>query len=68
MNPRTKASLLWGLTGALTFLVGLQAFRLVTGEAVTLDTTVGVALLVGAAATAASYLVERRVVGGKEQS
>ena len=68
IEPRTKASLLGGLTGALTFLVGLQAFRLATGEGATLDVAVGVAVLVGVVAAVASYVVEGRVVGGKEQS
>ena len=68
MNPRTKSSLLWGLTGALVFLVGLQAFRLVTGESVTVEATVGVALLVGVVASVASYVVEGRTLGAKEQS
>ena len=68
MNPRTKSSLLWGLTGALVFLVGLQTYRLVTGESVTLGATVGVALLVGVVAGAASYVVEGRALGAKEQS
>ncbi|PSQ10352.1 hypothetical protein BRC93_09775 [Halobacteriales archaeon QS_5_70_15] len=63
MNRRTKASLLWGLTGALVFLVGLQAFRLVTGETITLEAMFGVALLVGVVAGAASYVVEGRVAG-----
>jgi hypothetical protein len=63
IEPRTKASLLWGVTGALVFLVGLQAFRLVTGESVTLEATFGVALLVGVVASVASYVVEGRVVG-----
>ena len=68
MKPRTKASLLWGVTGALVFLVGLQAFRLVTGEGATIEVTFGVALVVGVVAAAASYVVEGRVVGRKEQS
>jgi hypothetical protein len=68
VNPRTKASLLWGLTGALVFLVGLQAFRLVTGETVTPGATAGVALLVGVVASVAAYIVEGRVVARKEQS
>jgi uncharacterized membrane protein HdeD (DUF308 family) len=63
MKPRTKASLLWGLIGALVFLVGLQAFRLVTGEGAALGVTVGVALLVGGVASVAAYVVEGRVPG-----
>jgi hypothetical protein len=68
VRRRTKASVLWGLTGALTFLVGIQAFRLVTGDGATVGVTVGVALLVGLVAGVSSYLVEGRVVAGKEQS
>ena len=68
MNPRTKASLLWGVTGALVFLVGLQAYRLVTGATVTLGATLGVAVLVGVVAGGSSYLVEGRAIGRKEQS
>ena len=66
MNPRTKASLLWGVIGALTFLVGLQAFRLATGEGATLPVAVGVALLVGVTAAASTYLLGP--AGAKEQS
>jgi hypothetical protein len=68
MKPRTKASLLWGLIGALVFLVGLQAFRLVTGEGATFGVTAGVALLVGVVASVAAYVVEDRGLGEKEQS
>lgn len=69
MRPRTKASLLWGLTDGLAFLVLLQAFRLATGESVTLAATVGVTLLVACGATLATYLLEGRVAGSgqKEQ-
>jgi uncharacterized membrane protein len=68
VEPRTKASLLWGVIGALTFLVGIQAFRLLTGEGATLLVAVGVALLVGVTAAATTYLLEGRVTGPKEQS
>ena len=60
MKRRTKASLLWGLTGALTFLVGLQAFRLVTGEGASIGVTVGVALVVGVVAGSLSHRLAPR--------
>jgi len=66
VNPKTKASLLWGVVGALAFLVGLQAFRLATGEGATLPVAVGVALLVGVTAAASTYLLGP--AGAKEQS
>lgn len=68
MEPRAKASLLWGAIGALTFLVGIQAFRLLTGEGATLLVAVGVALIVGITAAATTYVMEGRVTGSKEQS
>lgn len=68
MEPRTKASLLWGVVGALTFLVGLQAFRLATGEGATLPVAVGVALLVGVTAGTTTYVLDGRLAGPKEQS
>jgi hypothetical protein len=66
VKPRAKASLLWGVIGALVFLVGLQALRLVTGEGVTLLVALVVALAVGIGAAGATYLLEGRVA--KEQS
>jgi hypothetical protein len=68
VNPQAKASLLWGLVGTFVFLVGLQTFRLLTNEPVAFSVAAGVALAVGVAATMVTYLVERRLIGGKEQS
>ena len=68
MNPRLKASLLWGVTGALAFLVLVQAFRLVTGEGVTLLVMLGVAGFVAAGASVSTYVLEGRLGGQKEQS
>jgi hypothetical protein len=67
VEPRARASLLWGLIGALGFLVLLQGYRLLTGEGVTVAATVGVALLVGLGAGAATYAIEGRL-DAKEQS
>jgi hypothetical protein len=68
VKPRTKASLVWGVVGALVFLVGVQGFRLLTGEGATLGVAVGVAVLVGVAAAAGTYLLDGRLSGAKEQS
>jgi purine-cytosine permease-like protein len=67
MEPRLKSSLLWGLTGALSFLVLVQGYRLVTGEGATLLVALGVAVLVAVVASVSSYVLEGRV-GRKEQS
>ncbi|PSP61692.1 hypothetical protein BRC77_12370 [Halobacteriales archaeon QH_8_64_26] len=58
MRSRTKASLLWGLIGAMSFLVLVQAYELVGGLAVGFGTKLGVALLVAAAATSLAYAAE----------
>ncbi len=47
MEPRTKASLLWGLVGALTFLVLLQAYQLATQQFAALGVVVAVTAAVG---------------------
>ncbi len=61
MAARTRASLLWGLVGALSFLVLAQGTRLVIGLEVGLPSLGGVALGVFVAATAASHLLGRRL-------
>jgi uncharacterized membrane protein len=68
VNPQAKASLLWGLVGTFIFLVGIQTFRLLTDEPIAFGVAAGVALAVGVAATVATYLLEQRLMRGKEQS
>ncbi|MFC7047097.1 hypothetical protein ACFQH6_18380 [Halobacteriaceae archaeon GCM10025711] len=58
MRPRVKSSLLWGLVGALSFLVLAQGYRLVTDRGVGLPALLVVAVVVAVAATAASYLAD----------
>ncbi len=53
---RRRASLLWGLVGALAFLVLVQGFELLGGESVTVAVKAGVAVAVGVAAAVSSYL------------
>ncbi|SNZ17802.1 hypothetical protein SAMN06269185_3128 [Natronoarchaeum philippinense] len=58
MRPRVKASLLWGVIGALSFLVLHQAYLLLDGEFTSVGAVAGVTLLVGVAAAGTSYLAE----------
>lgn len=58
MRSRAKAGLLWGVIGALAFLVLHQAYLLVGGEFTSVAVVVGTTLVVGVAAGVASYLAE----------
>jgi len=54
MDRRRKASLLWGLVGALSYLVLLQGYELVTVERVDLGVKFGVAVVVFVGASVVS--------------
>jgi len=41
VNARTRASLLWGAVGGLSFLVLLQGYHLLGGESVSVPVAVG---------------------------
>jgi uncharacterized membrane protein YhhN len=56
MDPRTKSSLLWGLVGALAFLVLAQGWILLGGSLVGPVATFGVSLAVFAAAATAAHV------------
>jgi hypothetical protein len=58
MEPRLKASLLWGLVGALAFLVLVQGYELLDGPGVSFLVKLAVATGVFGGATAASYVAE----------
>ena len=62
MNRRTRESLLWGVVGALSFLVLVQGYELLTEAAVTVGVKAGVALLVGVAAAVGSHLARDRLL------
>lgn len=47
MEPTVKSSLLWGLIGALSYLVLIQAYHLTTGQFVGIREMAGVAVAVG---------------------
>jgi hypothetical protein len=56
VSPRTKASALWGLVGALSFLVLAQGYRLLESPSVGLLPLFGVAVLVAIAASTSAYV------------
>ncbi|MFC6837021.1 hypothetical protein [Halomarina ordinaria] len=58
MRPRTRASLLWGIIGALSFLVLAQGYRLFGGDPIDASVLVGVAVVVGVAASVATYVAD----------
>ncbi|MFC6961405.1 hypothetical protein [Halocatena marina] len=58
MRGRTKASLLWGVIAALSFLVLIQAYHLFGEERVTLSVMIGVAVVVGVVSGVFTYVVE----------
>lgn len=61
MHSRRKATVLWGVVGALLFLVLAQGYRLYAEEGVGLPLALIVAVGVGIATAAGSCLVERRI-------
>jgi len=67
MEPRTKDSLLWGVVGALSFLVLVQGYELLTEAAVTVGVKLGVALLVGVAAAVVTHLARDWLLTRREQ-
>jgi hypothetical protein len=62
MEPRVKASLLWGVVGMFTFLVGLQAYHLIGGEFVGIGVTTGSTIFVGAVTALLTHLLRPRVI------
>lgn len=61
MDPRLKASLLWGLVGALSFLVLVQGYELIGELGLSFLVKLVVATGVFGGATAASYAAEGRL-------
>ena len=60
---RRRSALLWGLVGALTFLVLLQGYRLLVGPpGVGVAVAAGISLLVGGVVTLLSYVAEPRMM------
>ena len=64
MEPRLKASLLWGLVSLLSFLVLVQGYELVADVWLGFPTKVAIAVLVGCCAVGVTYVADRRLVRG----
>ncbi|ELY65604.1 hypothetical protein [Natronococcus jeotgali] len=60
-SRRAKSALLWGVVGALAFLVLLQGYALLAEPPVTITQGALVAVLVGLGAGLGSFLLERRI-------
>lgn len=58
MNPRVKASLLWGVIGVLSFLVLLQGYELVADYRYSLGVKAGATLVVAIGAPILSYVAD----------
>ena len=65
MHPQTKSSLLWGVVGALAFLVLLQGYELLSGQRVTLGAKFGVAVVVAAAGGLLTHAARGRLPGNE---
>jgi hypothetical protein len=65
MDQRTKSSLLWGVVGALAFLVLLQGYELLAAQRVSVGAKAGVAVAVLAGATVLSYVTHGRLPGNE---
>ncbi|WP_336001029.1 hypothetical protein [Halorientalis halophila] len=66
--PRFRSSLLWGLTGGLSFLVLLQGYELVTTVRVDWLVKFGVAALVTAGGTGLTHVLARRRAAANERA
>ena len=60
MTPRTRASVLWGVVGALTFLVLVQGYDLLLGLDVGFAPRFAVAAVVGVVAAVLSHRLAPR--------
>ncbi|WP_195893032.1 hypothetical protein [Halopiger djelfimassiliensis] len=61
LTPRVKSALLWGLGGAMTFLVLAQGYTLLAEPPVTIAQGGAVAGLVGVATAIGAYALEHRI-------
>lgn len=63
MDPRVKASLLWGTIGALSFLVLIQGYELYTGDRISFGLKFVVAGFVGTVTMGSTYLADPVLFG-----
>ncbi len=67
MDELIKSSLLWGAIGALSFLVLIQAYHLLTGAFVGVGVMAGVSGLVFAASAVSAHLLRPRLAARNER-
>ncbi|MDS0475366.1 hypothetical protein [Natrinema sp. 1APR25-10V2] len=60
IDPRLKSALLWGIVGALSFLVLVQGYALAVEPIVSIAGTAALELLIGVGAGIGAYLLEPR--------
>lgn len=65
MNPLLKSSLLWGVTGALTYLVLVQGYHLFADDFLGLTPTVVGAFVVFVTTTVLAHMVRPRLTGNE---
>jgi len=68
VSSTTRESVLWGVVGALAFLVLIQGYELLGDAGVTLLVKAGVALLVAVVAGLTAHVVGPRLPPGNEQA
>lgn len=68
MDPLVKSSLLWGAIGALSFLVLVQGYHLLTGEFVGVAVMAGVAFVVFVASALSAHLLRPHFAGRNESA
>ncbi|OLZ39945.1 hypothetical protein A6E15_02645 [Natrinema saccharevitans] len=61
IDPRTKSAVLWGLVGALSFLVLVQGYALLVAPLVSITGALALAAAVGIGAGLGAYLLEPRI-------
>lgn len=64
MNPRLKASVLWGATGALSFLVLVQGYELFSDVRLSFALKFAIAGLVATLAVGSTYVAEPLLANG----
>ncbi|WP_293032110.1 hypothetical protein [Natronococcus sp.] len=67
LSRRAKSALLWGVVGALSFLVLVQGYALFVEPLVSIAQGALVAALVGIGAGVGSYLLEHRIAAWSNQ-
>jgi hypothetical protein len=67
MDSTVRSSLLWGLVGALSFLVLVQGYQLVASRFVGIGVLLGVATLVGVCSTVLTHVLRPVVLQWNER-